>query len=669
MSGAAVKIGILAGIGLLTFQGSSGPDTGFPAAPIGVRPDAVLTGSVGPTFAGIRKIPADTSADEWRRYGRENGGTRFSPLAQVTRKNVGRLTRVWTYHTGEFGGAFAAGPAEGTPGFQSTPLIIDGVLYVSTASSRVIALDADTGRELWRFDPQSDRPIREYRAHRGVSYWEGQRTDGTLDRRILVGTWNGRLFALDAKSGHPVRSFGDRGSVDLRVGVADRFQEAEYAVTSPPAIFRDLVIVGAQVPDEVPRGPSGDLRAFDVRSGREVWRFHTIPRDGEPGAETWARNSRQDRTGVNAWSIISVDEARGIVFLPLGSASYDFYGGDRVGQNLYANSLVALDATTGRRLWHFQLVHHDIWDYDPPAQPILLDLVRAGRPTPAVVQLTKMGLVFVFDRTTGKPVFPIEERRVPSSTVEGERTWPTQPFPVLPAPLSRHRAVTGTELSSYSSDSRRECAKLFERLVSVGLYAPPRPQLTVWFPGNLGGATWSGGAVDPQTGMLFVNTNEVGAIGGISKATSLGMSRRESPWGEYARFWDSERRPCQQPPWGLLHAIDLRTGALKWRIRLGGPPDPATGGREPTGALNLGGPIVTAGGLVFIGATTDRRFRAIDTDSGHELWSHKLEAAAHATPVTYRTKSGRQLVVIAAGGGGKFSRTVSDVVAAFGLPE
>ncbi len=353
----------------------------------------------------------------------------------------------------------------------------------------------------------------------------------------------------------------------------------------------------------------------------------------------------------------------------MGSASYDFFGGDRPGPNLYANSLVALDAGTGRRVWHYQLVHHDLWDYDPPSQPILVDISRAGRTVPAVVQLTKMGLVFVFDRRTGRPLFPVEERPVPISDVRGEQSWPTQPFPLLPAPLSRHVAVTADELTTVDERSRRECAAQFAQVISGGLYTPPGRELTVWFPGTLGGATWSGGAVDPRTATLFVNTNEVGAVGRLVGGTAAtDLPRRASPWGEYARFWDSERRPCQQPPWGLLHAIDLRTGALKWRIRLGGPDDPASPG-ERTGSLNLGGPIVTASGLLFIGATTDRHFRAIDTETGRELWATQLEAAAHATPVTYRTGSGRQLVVVAAGGGGKFSRTVSDVVAAFGLPE
>lgn len=507
-------------------------------------------------LAGSHDAPGD--AGDWRSYGRDSGGSRFSPLDQVTRRNVGRLRRVWTYHTGEFGGPAAAGPARDTPGFQSTPLAVDGALYLSTPSSRVIALDAETGRERWRFDPQAGQATREHRAHRGVSYWEARADGGSLDRRLFLGTGQGRLFALDATTGQPVRTFGHDGSIDLRAGVADRFPEAEYAVTSPPAIYGDLVIVGALVPEGAPRGPSGDVRAFDARTGREVWRFHTIPRDGETGADTWSADSRRDRTGVNAWAPITVDQARGLVFLPLGAAAYDFYGGDRIGQNLFANSLVALDARTGRRIWHFQLVHHDVWDYDPPAAPILFELQREGRAIPAVVQLTKMGLVFAFDRTTGQPLFPIEERPVPRSTVPGEATWPTQPFPVLPPALSRHGALGAAELTNFSAQSRRECAAHFEQLVSGGIYTPPGRELTLWFPGTLGGATWSGGAIDPRTGTMFVNTNEVGAVGRMAENEDAGtLPQRKSPWGEYARFWDSEERPCQQPPWGLLHAVDL----------------------------------------------------------------------------------------------------------------
>jgi quinoprotein glucose dehydrogenase len=368
---------------------------------------------------------------------------------------------------------------------------------------------------------------------------------------------------------------------------------------------------------------------------------------------------------------MTVDDERGLVFLPIGSAAYDFYGGDRAGDNLFSGSLVALDAATGKRVWHFQLVRHDVWDYDPPAPPILVDLQREGRRVPAVVQVTKMGLVFVFDRTNGTPLFPIEHRQVPSSDVAGERTAPAQPFPVRPPALSRIAALASDDLTRVTPESERECAEMFARVRSGGIYTPPGRELTLWFPGTMGGATWSGGAIDPRTGRLFVNTNEMGALGRMEpqREGSAVAFRRVSPWGEYARFWDSSRLPCQRPPWGQLHAVDLTTGSIAWQIPFGDAPQLAPRGITGTGTLNLGGAIVTSTGLVFIAATNDRRFRAFDADSGRVLWETTLEASGHATPAAYRTASGREFLVVAAGGGGRFSTTVSDTVAAFALPQ
>jgi quinoprotein glucose dehydrogenase len=368
---------------------------------------------------------------------------------------------------------------------------------------------------------------------------------------------------------------------------------------------------------------------------------------------------------------MTVDEARGLVFLPIGSASYDFYGGDRIGNNLFSSSIVALEAGTGKRVWHFQLVHHDLWDYDPPAPPILVDLQLPDRRVPAVVQLTKTGMVFVFDRTTGEPVFPIEERRVPSSDVPGEAASATQPFPAKPPPLSRHASLRTEDLTQVTPESRRECAAMFERVRSGGIYTPPGRDVTLWFPGTMGGITWSGGAVDPRTGWLFVNTNEIGALGKMDKQPdgSAVAYTRASPWGEYARFWDSNRLPCQRPPWGRLHAVDLTTGAIAWQVPFGDAPQLESRGITGTGTPNLGGAIVTESGLVFIAGTNDRRIRAFDAASGRVLWQAVLDASGHATPVAYRgARSGREFIVIAAGGGGRFSTTVSDAVIAFALP-
>jgi membrane-bound PQQ-dependent dehydrogenase (glucose/quinate/shikimate family) len=597
---------------------------------------------------------------EWRHYGHDSGGMRFSPLSQITRANVGRLAVAWTYRTSEV----ALGNADRA--FECTPLVVDGVLYVSTPSSRVIALDAETGDERWVFDPQAGRARREFLQHRGVAYW--QSADGS-DRRILYGTLEGRLIAVDARTGKPCPDFGP-GGVDLRQGAADRWPDLQYAVTSPPAIYRDLVIVGALVPENPRKGPSGMVRAFDVRSGKLVWSFRTIPAAGEPGFETWQPGATEDRTGANVWSIMSVDVDHGLVFLPVGSAAYDFYGGDREGKNLYANSLVALDAATGKIRWHFQTVHHDIWDYDLAAQPILVSIRRQGRAVPAVVQLTKTGLVFVLNRLTGEPLFPVEERPVPASDVPGEKAWPTQPFPLKPAPLSRH-FMGQKDVSDVTPESEGYCRPLFERTKGRSIYSPLGLELTLYLPGTLGGGNWSGGSVDPRTGILYVNTNEVGALGYMKPQSDGSPSpfRRASDWGEYARFWDPNGWPCAKPPWGLLHAIDLNTGEHVWKVSLGQVDELEAKGVKQTGALSLGGTIVTAGGLVFIAGTNDSRFRAFDSSDGRLLWETRLEASGHATPVTFMGRTGgKQYVAISAGGGGYFSKTLSDAVVAYALP-
>ncbi len=594
---------------------------------------------------------------------------RFVPLDDITRANVATLKPAWTFNSGDFAGGRGPNPRGPVPGLQSRPVFSRNTLYVSTPSSIVIALDAETGKELWRHDPQRDAARRCHQPHRGVAIWPAIDHERATRRTILSGTCRGELIALDADTGRPRREFGRGGVLDLRAG-ADVRESEEFAVTSAPTVFRDLVITGALVPEGVPRGPSGDVRAFDVTTGKEVWRFHTVPRPGEHGHETWPRDGWQRRTGANVWSSVTVDHERGLVFLPVGSASYDFYGGDRKGRNLFANSLVALDASTGERRWHQQLVHHDIWDYDPPAAPILADITRQGRTVPAVIQLTKMGLVFVFDRTTGLPVFGMEERDVPASDVPGEETSPTQPFPLKPAPLARITPLARTELTNVTPQSRAECEKLFDELTSGGLYTPPGLKPTLIWPGTMGGATWSGGAVDPASQMLVVNTNEVGAIAQMVPAPAGHPVPyvRGGTRGAYGRFWDSQQLPCQQPPWGRLNAIDLRTGEIAWQVPLGNVPALETQGITGTGSPNLGGPMVTAGGLVFIGGAGDSRIRAFDLKSGQEVWRADLPASGHGAPVSYRGKSGRQFIVIAAGGGGRFSKTISDAFVAFALP-
>lgn len=600
---------------------------------------------------------------DWRFYGADSGGTRFSPLQQINRENVRTLERAWTYHTGEVNRESESDRHAVAP-FETTPLVVDGILYLSTPSNRVIALDAETGKEIWQFDPQVGRGKRQFFQHRGVAYWQSQTRN---DRRILFGTFDGRLICLEARTGKPCLGFGTNGTVDLRAGVADNFPKAEYAVTSAPAIYKDLVITGAAVPEYPSKGPSGAVRAFNVRTGKVVWTFHTVPSSGEAGHETWAGDSWKERTGANVWSTMSVDVDRDLVFLPIGSASYDFYGGDRKGQNLFANSLVALQASTGKLVWYFQLVHHDIWDYDLPAQPALITVRQNGKSVPAVAQVTKMGLVFIFDRVTGKPVFPVGERSVPASNVPGEAAWPTQPFPSKPPALVREE-FKESDISTVSPESNRYCAELFHSLKTQGMYTPYGLEQTLVVPGTLGGATWSGGSFDPELGYFFVNVNELGSVGALEPqpAGAPVAYRRGSKQGEYARFWDENQWPCQKPPWGTLNAIDVNKGEIVWKVPLGR----VDGLNVETGTPNLGGSVVTAGGLIFIGATTDHRFRAFDARSGKELWAAELAASAHAAPITYKgSKSGKEFVVIAAGGGGYFRGITADEVVAFALPK
>jgi membrane-bound PQQ-dependent dehydrogenase (glucose/quinate/shikimate family) len=603
------------------------------------------------------------SAQDWRYWGGDPGGARFSALKQIHRGNVAKLRNAWTYRTGEVKPGAISSDQHRIEPFEATPLVIDNVLYFSTQSSRVIALEPETGHEIWRFDPQAGHSPRLFHAHRGVAYWQSR--DGS-DRRILFGTFDGRLMALDAATGKPRPDFGDSGSVDLRAGFADRWPDDVYSVTSPPAIYKDLAIVGAECPEYPSKGPSGAVRAFDVRTGKLVWTFHTIPQPGEAGHSEWDNGAWRDRTGVNVWSIMSVDAERGMVFLPIGSASYDFYGADRKGSNLFANSLVALDAASGKLIWYFQMVHHDVWDWDLPAQPALITLRRERREIPAVAQVTKMGFLFILDRLTGKPLFPVEERPVPQSDVPGEATWPTQPFPLKPPPLSR-QSFSASEITSVTPESHRYCSELFRSLDYHGMYTPYGLKMTLVVPGTLGGGTWSGGSFDPSNGYFFVNTNEAFAVGALKPEPDGAPERyrRASPLGEYARFWDENQWPCQQPPWGTLNAVDVNTGQIAWKVPLGR----VDALKMDTGTPNLGGSIATAGGLVFIGATIDDRFRAFDSKTGKQLWVTDLEAAAHATPVTYiGQKSDKQFVVVAAGGGGYFRGKVSDTLVAFALP-
>jgi glucose dehydrogenase len=603
-------------------------------------------------------------AQEWRYYGGDAGGMRHSPLKQITRENVGRLKVAWTWHSGDVSDGKTGFPV--LSAFEATPLVVDGVMYVTTPFNRLVALDPETGQERWAFDPKIDRE-RGYNLYlnRGASWWQGGE-----GKRLFFGTLDARLFSIDAETGKPDPAFGEGGFVDLRKGVADKFPGKGYALTSPPAIYKNLVICGSLASDGDPQGPSGDVRAFDTRTGKVMWRFHVVPRKGEFGYDTWPEGATEDRGGVNAWSMLSVDEERGIVYLPLTSPAYDMWGGDRHGANLFGDSLVAIEAVTGKRIWHFQSIHHNIWDYDLPAQPSLVTLLREGRKVPAVVQITKTGFAFVFDRENGKPLFDIEERPVPASEVPGEKAYPTQPFPVKPPPMTR-QSFRPEELADVDPEHRAFCAGLIEGAKFGSLYTPVGLEKTVLFPSTNGGANWGGMSFDPETHTMYVNTMDVGFVVRMAERPegSLVPYRTAGFGTPNSRFWDKRRWPCQQPPWGWLNAVDLNTGEFRWRSVLGIVDELAEKGVPQTGAPNIGGSIVTAGGLVFIGATNDGRFRAFDKDTGKELWVTRLPASAHASPATYlgkRTK--KQFVAVAAGGGNKYDDTFSDALVAYSLP-
>ncbi|MCC6589036.1 MAG: pyrroloquinoline quinone-dependent dehydrogenase [Bryobacterales bacterium] len=605
------------------------------------------------------------SAQEWAYYGGDSGGMKYSPLRQITPTNVTRLKVAWTFKTGEMSDGKTL-PTRSA--FEATPLVDDGVMYLTTPFNRLIALDPDTGKQKWAFDPKLDQ-TRIYNLYisRGPAIWR----DGAAKKRIFYGTLDARLFSIDAATGEPDPTFGSGGSINLREGVADKFPRAGYGMTSPPAIYKNLVICGALAADGEPRGPSGDIRAFDAKTGKLVWRFHVVPHEGEFGNDTWEANAWQDRGGINAWSIPSIDQQRGIVYLPLTSPATDMYGGDRKGANLFGDSLVALDATSGKRLWHFQTIHHDIWDYDLPAQPNLVTVLRDGKKVPAVTQLTKTGWVYLFDRVTGKPLFPIEERPVPASEVPGEQAHATQPFPLKPPPVTR-QSFHPNELTNVTPESRAYCAKLIEGAVFGNLYTPIGLKPTVLFPSTNGGVNWGGASFDPETMTLYVNSMDIGFVTRMTKRPegSLIPYRTAGLGSPNSRFWDQKLNPCQQPPWGHLTAIDMNTGDFKWRSVLGVVDELIAKGIPPTGTSNIGGSMVTAGGLVFIGATNDRRFRAFDKKTGKELWTVLLPASAHANPMTFQSrKTKKQYVVIAAGGGNKYNDTYSDELIAYALPD
>jgi quinoprotein glucose dehydrogenase len=684
---------------------------------------------------------------DWAIYRGDKKANQYSSLDQITTMNVDQLEVAWEYHHG----------APDDPGIYSNPIIVDGLLYFTTPTINVVALDAATGEEAWVFEPakhNEDGQVFQGR-NRGVAYWED--TEGGLGR--IYDFVKDRVYAIDAKSGNLITSFGDNGHINLRENLPVPPDQASIEVTTPGIVFRDVIIIGSRVP-EGNRSTPGDVRAYDAETGAFKWIFHTVPVEGEFGYDTWQWEEGETYGGANPWGGLSLDEDRGWVFFATGAAAGDFiYGGNRKGSNLFSSSVVALDAMTGERRWHYQTTHHDIFDYDNPPAPILATITVDGKRRDVAVQLTKMGLTFVLDRETGEPVFPVEERAVPPSNVPGEEAWPTQPFPLKPPPLVR-LSTYEADLTNISPEAHAFALETFRKYKTGNLYTPASLQGTITTPGHQGGVEWGGGAFDPETGVLYVNANEAPTINrleplseadvtaaspflrgrflfnsncspchGFNKKgnpplypalTNVLMSTEElrahlvqgrgimpafdfftrnelddlvaylkddgagaataianqepdtgkaSPhYAQIAPFFvDPDGYPAISPPWGTLNAIDLNKGEILWKVPLGEYPELVERGIRNTGAKSFGGPVLTAGDVVFIAATPDEKIRAFDKYSGKILWEHQLPAGGYATPSVYMI-DGTQYVVIAAGGGGKLDTKHGDSIIAFALP-
>ena len=604
---------------------------------------------------------------DWQDYGRDGSNARFSPLTEITPANVGKLHQAWVYHMRPEG--FKAETFPGMPetmrkrfatGFtpsEATPLVVKGVMYIPTPYGRVVALDAATGHELWAFT----MPARERAGTRGVAYWPGGNGVGP---RIVFGTRGGKLMALDAATGKPAADFGTNGIVDMKTPeVMNGNRGFPLGLSSPPTIYRDLIITGSAVQEMPVKGAAGDVRAWDARTGKLVWTFHSVPQPGEYGHDTWEGDSWKQRSGTNVWTTVIVDDKRGIAYLPFGAPTFDRWGGDRHGANLFANSIVAVDAKTGKYLWHFQTVHHDIWDVDLPVAT-LIDVRRGGRTIPAIAVMNKTAIMFILDRVTGKPIYDVREVPVPTDTdVPGEQPWPTQPMPASPPPLAR-LSYSADEINDLTPAMKAVCQKLTDDLhvVPAKMFQPLRADSAVnSFPSSLGGVDWGGGSFDPRTGLYVINVNALASPQQLAQ-------QPDGSWGMkagYVYFEDQETgNPCQKPPWGELVAVDVNKGVIAWRRPLGDNADPAF---KDAGRISAGGPITTASGVTFIGATTDNKFRAFDTKTGKLLWDATLPASNYGTPMTYRDRSGRQLVGVVATGGFSGSPPISDAVVAFAL--
>ena len=637
---------------------------------------------------------AATSDDSWSYYGHDAGGGRYTPLRQINDGNVVNLQVAWTYRTGELK-KYEGTSALAKAAFEATPILVGPTLYFSTPSDRVIAVDAATGKEKWVYDPMVDLH-KDYSeiSSRGVVVWPagappfafGEKKITASDEevaRIFIGTIDGRLIALNISTGQPVEGFGRKGTVDLKEGLG-----ADIAETSPPVVIGNLVIVGSSMGDNQRFDyPAGLIRAYDVLTGKLRWSWDPIPTNPSDTAwKTWQGPKAHQTGGANAWTILSTDAQRDLVFIPTTCPSPDYYGGERKGQNLYANSIVALRASTGKMVWSFQVVHHDLWDFDIAAQPMLIDVQRGGRTIPAVAVGTKMGHIFVLDRETGASLFPVEERPVPASTVPGEEAAATQPFPVLPAPLGL-QGLKAKDIWGPTPEDREEAEKRIASFRSEGPFTPPSCEGSVMAPGNVGGIHWGGMCYDPVNGWLITNINRVAAVIHMLPRDQEARLEKEQPSMMRAETGRQEGTPYimkrdylfkidsrgiimqTQPPWGTLVAIDLHTGLKQWEVPLGYMLDPGKfPGAEKWGSLNFGGAIVTGGNLIFVAASLDGHFRAYDRRTGAVLWEFALPAGGQATPMSYSI-GGRQYVVLAAGGHGKLKTRQGDYLMAFALPQ